>query len=165
MTKVLTNPGAADLHAAREAILFTYSGLGANDSTLWQVVSETRAAGKKPALALLKKGFKPDMKKRGSLRSTFDGRYKFTRYFAPGERNRPANLVELYKHNDVELFDLKNDPDEMNNLAVDKTTNGELIATMSEKLERMIKTEIGVDDGREMPNIPLINWTIDRVDL
>jgi arylsulfatase A-like enzyme len=165
MSKVLTNPGAADVHALREAILFTYSGLGANDSTLWQVVSEARAAGKKPAMALLKKGFKPDMKKRGSLRTTFDGRYKFTRYFAPGERNHPTNLAELFKHNDVELFDLKTDPEEMKNLAVDKAANAELIATMSDKLERMIKVEIGVDDGREMPNIPLIEWTIDRVDL
>jgi arylsulfatase len=165
MSQVLTNPGAADIHAIREATLFTYSGLGANDSTLWQVVSEARAAGSKPAVAILKKGYKPDMKKRGSLRSTFDGRYKFTRYFAPGERNRPTNLTELYKHNDVELFDLKTDPDEMTNLAADKAANGELIASMSDKLERIIKAEIGVDDGREMPNIPLIEWTIDRVDL
>ncbi|MGN1288206.1 MAG: sulfatase-like hydrolase/transferase [Bradyrhizobium sp.] len=165
MTKVLTNPGAADLHAMREAILFTYSGLGANDSTLWQVVGEARAAGKKPVVAILKKGFRPDMKKRGSLRTTFDGRYKFTRYFAPGERNRPVNLADLYKHNDVELFDLKEDPAEMKNLAADRTGNGELIASMSDKLERMIKAEIGVDDGREMPNLPRIEWTIDRVDL
>jgi arylsulfatase A-like enzyme len=165
ITKVMTNPGTADLHALREAILFTYSGLGANDSTLWQVVSEARAAGKNPAVAILKKGFKPDMKKRGSLRSTFDGRYKFTRYFAPGERNRPNDIAELYSHNDVELFDLSADPGEMNNLAADKTVNTELITTMSAKLERAIKQEIGVDDGREMPNIPLIPWTIDRVDL
>ncbi|MBB4370757.1 arylsulfatase [Bradyrhizobium sp. cir1] len=165
MTSLLTNPGAADVHALREAILFTYSGLGANDSTLWQVVSDARVAGKKPALELLKHGFKPDLKKRGSLRSMFDGRYKFTRYFAPGERNRPASLDELYKHNDVELFDLNNDPDEMKNLAVDRAGNALLIAAMSDKLERTIKVEIGVDDGREMPKLPLIDWSIERVDL
>lgn len=165
LTQVLTNPGAAEVHALREAILFTYSGLGANDSTLWGVVAEARAAGKNPVVAILKKGFKPNMKKRGSLRSTFDGRYKFTRYFAPGERNRPTNLADLYKHNDVELFDLEDDPTEMKNLAADKSANGELIASMSDKLERMIKAEIGVDDGREMPNLPRIEWTIDRIDL
>lgn len=164
-SKVLTNPGAADTHALREAVLFTYSGLGANDSTLWQTVSEARAAGKNPAAAILKKGFKPDMKKRGSLRTAYDGRYKFSRYFAPGERNRPANIAELYQHNDVELFDLQTDPKEMKNLAADKTANAELITAMSAKLESVIKEEIGVDDGREMPNIPLIQWTIDRVDL
>jgi arylsulfatase len=65
----------------------------------------------------------------------------------------------------VELFDLKDDPGEMKNLAVDSAVNRELIVTMCEKLERVIKSEIGLDDGREMPNIPLIEWTIDRVDL
>ncbi|WP_244432009.1 sulfatase-like hydrolase/transferase [Rhodopseudomonas sp. B29] len=164
-SKVLASPSASDVHAVREAVLFTYSGLGANDATLWKTIAEAKAAGKNPAVALLKNGFKPDMKKRGSLRSTYDGRYKFTRYFSPVERNRPTNLTDLYKHNDVELFDLQNDPEEMNNLAVDKTKNAELISTMSDKLERVIKAEIGVDDGREMPNIPTIDWNIERVDL
>lgn len=165
ITKALSNPGAAGVNDLREAILFTYSGLGANDVGLWRVVSEAKAAGKKPAVAILKQGFKPDMRKRGSLRSTFDGRYKFTRYFSPLERNRPGNLDELYKRNDVELFDLQSDPHEMKNLAVDRAANAQLISTMSNKLERVIKAEIGTDDGREMPNIPLIKWTIDRVDL
>ena len=35
---------------------------------------------------------------------------------------------------------------------------------MSAKLEAAIKTEIGIDDGRELPNIPLMKWTIDRLD-
>ncbi len=165
MTPLLTDPGSADVHAIRDAILFTYSGLVTNDSDLWRVIDDAKAAGKNPALAMLKQGYKPNMKKRGSLRSTFDGRHKFTRYFAPGERNRPANLTELYKFNDVELFDLKSDPDEVVNLAADKTANTELITNMSDKLERVIKAEIGVDDGREMPDVPLIKWNINRVDL
>jgi arylsulfatase A-like enzyme len=165
ITPVLSNPGAADLHAVRDGILFTYSGLGTNDSNLWREVDEAKIAGKNPKLYLLKQGFIPDMKKRGSLRMAFDGRYKFTRYFSPRERNRPTTLDNLYAKNDVELFDLANDPGEMVNLAADKAANGELVQTMSGKLEGLIKTEIGVDDGREMPNIPLIKWTIDRVDL
>ena len=165
LSPLLTNPGSADVHAARDGVLFTYSGLAANDSDLWREVDDAKAAGKNPALAMIKKGFKPNMKKRGSLRSTFDGRCKFTRYFAPGERNRPTTIDELYKWNDVELFDLKTDPDEMINLATDRTANRDLIVEMNNKLEAMIKGEIGKDDGREMPNIPLIKWTIDRVDL
>ena len=149
----------------RDGILFTYSGLGTNDSNLWREVDEAKIAGKNPKLYLLKQGFIPDMKKRGSLRMAFDGRYKFTRYFSPRERNRPTTLDNLYKMNDVELFDLANDPGEMVNLAADKEANGELVQAMSGKLEGLIKAEIGVDDGREMPNIPLIKWTIDRVDL
>ena len=83
----------------------------------------------------------------------FDGRYKFTRYFAPVERNRPTSLTELYDHNDVELFDLTEDPDETRNLATVNVGNRKLVLAMSEKLERMIVAEIGVDDGREMPDL------------
>ena len=36
---------------------------------------------------------------------------------------------------------------------------------MSAKLEALIKAEIGVDDGREMPDVGKITWTIDRADL
>jgi arylsulfatase len=36
---------------------------------------------------------------------------------------------------------------------------------MSGKLESMIKAEIGKDDGREMPELANITWTIDRADL
>jgi arylsulfatase len=69
LTPLLTNPGAADVHAARDGVLFTYSGLAANDSYLWKEVDDAKAAGKNPARAMLKKGFKPNMKKRGSLRT------------------------------------------------------------------------------------------------
>ena len=120
-------------------------------------------AGKKPAVALLKQGYVPDLKKRGSLRTVFDGRYKFTRYFAPLDRNRPTTMEELYKWNDVELFDLSADPDEMVNLAAEQTKNSELILRMNTKLEALIKAEIGIDDGRELPDIPFVTWTIDRV--
>jgi arylsulfatase len=110
-------------------------------------------------------GFKPDLKKRGSVRTVFDGRYKFSRYFAPVDRNKPSDLAELYKANDVELFDLQTDRSETANLAVDQETNADLIATMSGKLESIIKAEIGKDDGREMPELAKITWTIDRADL
>jgi hypothetical protein len=59
----------------------------------------------------------------------------------------------------------EDDPEETKNLAADKEANRERILTMSAKLEAMIKAEIGVDDGRELPKIPLVTWTIDRVDL
>jgi arylsulfatase len=95
----------------------------------------------------------------------FDGRHKFTRYFAPLDRNHPKTVEELYQWNDVELFDLEEDPAETKNLAADKDANRELVGRMNAKLETVIKAEIGVDDGREMPNVPLVTWTIDRVDL
>ena len=163
LSTLFTGPGAADLHAVRDGVLFTYSGLATNDSGIFRIAAEAKAAGKKPALAVIKQGYIPDMKKRGSLRTVFDGRYKFTRYFSPLDRNRPTNIDELFKWNDVELFDLSTDPDEMTNLALDRANNHDLILSMSTELEALIKAEIGVDDGRELPQIPRVTWTIDRV--
>ena len=56
-------------------------------------------------------------------------------------------------------------PEEMVNLAADRAGNHDLIVGMNQKLEVLIKAEIGIDDGREMPDIPSIEWTIDRVDM
>jgi arylsulfatase len=162
---VLGAAASAGVNAAREGILFTYSGLVANDASLIAVAGEAIAAGKSPRESMKASGYQPDLKKRGSLRTVFDGRYKFSRYFAPVDRNKPANLDELYKANDVELFDLENDRAETVNLAADREKNADLIARMSGKLEALIKAEIGQDDGREMPEVGKITWTIERADL
>ncbi len=161
----LGKPATADVHAVRDAILFTYSGLVTNDAELIAVAGEAIASGKSPRDAMQKSGFNPDLKKRGSVRTVFDGRYKFSRYFSPIDRNKPADLDALFRVNDVELFDLQTDPAETVNLAADRQKNAELIAAMSAKLEKQIKAEIGADDGREMPDVGKITWTIDRADL
>jgi arylsulfatase len=153
------------VNSLRESVLFTYSGIGTNDASLWQAVAAARAAGRDPREALRQQGFQPDLTKRGSLRSVFDGRHKFTRYFAPTQRNRPTTLDELYRWNDVELFDLAEDPAETRNLAADRAGNAALVQAMSEKLERAIAAEIGADDGREMPDFPRVDWALTRADL
>jgi len=162
---VLGSPASAEAHAARDGILFTYSALLTNDAGLIEVAGEAIAAGRNPKESLQASGFRPDMNKRGSVRTVFDGRYKFSRYFAPADRNKPRNIDELYQANDVELFDLQTDASETNNLARDREQHADLIAAMSDKLESLIKAEIGVDDGREMPELDQITWTIDRADL
>src|SRR5262249_32662937 len=134
LAPVLSNPAAADVHAARENVLFTYSALCTNDSTLLKVAGEAIAANKSPKNETEKAGYKPDLKKRGSVRTVFDGRYKFSRYFAPVERNNPTTLDDLYKANDPELFDLRTDAEETVNLAADREKNKDLIAAMSAKL-------------------------------
>ncbi|HEY9035655.1 MAG TPA: sulfatase-like hydrolase/transferase [Pseudomonadales bacterium] len=160
---VLNNPGTAKLNTTREGVLFTYSGLVTNDGSLFKVIGQAKGEGTKPLFSILKQGYRPNMKKRGSLRTVFDGRYKYTRYFSPLEHNRPTTIKEIYQWNDVELFDLDNDPNEMANLGNDQKANHDLIMTMNTKLEALIKAEIGVDNGRELPNIPLVDWTIGRV--
>ncbi len=162
---VMTRPGAAKTADVREGALFTYSGIATNDSEMTRIVSEAIASGKPPKEAVKASGYRPDLKKRGSLRTVFDGRYKLTRYFAPIERNTPRTVDELYRWNDVELFDLKTDPSELTNLGANRAAHTELIATMNDKLNRLIKTEMGADDGREMPDLQGIDWSIDRIDL
>ena len=163
--KVLSSPATAAVHAARQSVLFTYSALLCNDNGLVKVCGEAIAEGRDAQATLKASGYKPDLKKRGSLRTAFDGRYKFSRYFAPVDRNRPATIDDLYTSNDVELFDLQTDPEETINLAADRDKHKDLIAAMSAKLEAAIKAEIGVDDGREMPELPKVTWYIDSADL
>ncbi|PLK50433.1 sulfatase-like hydrolase/transferase [Uliginosibacterium sp. TH139] len=162
---LFTAPGKAGLHAVRDSVLFTYSGLATNDSELTRLIAEARAVGQNPKEAVKAAGYRPNFKKRGSLRTVFDGRYKFSRYFSPLERNSPKNLDELFRWNDVELFDLQQDPQEMRNLASQRESSAALLQVMNTKLEAIIKAEIGVDDGREMPAFEGINWQIDRIDL
>lgn len=166
LTPVLGRPTGAGIHAIRESILFTYSGLVLNDGAVLEQIADVIAAGENPKdpAVIAKHNIKPDLKKRGTIRTVYDGRYKFSRYFSPMERNSPNSLDELYASNDVELFDLQTDAHEMVNLAGKKGANAQLTLAMNTKLEAAIKTEIGVDNGREMPDIKGIKWTIDTVD-
>jgi hypothetical protein len=145
----------------RPTVLFTYSSLILNDSELAKRVSDGAAASKAPQ-TVIASWFRPNLHKRGSVRTVFDGRYKLTRYFAPVERNSPTTLDELYRHNDVELFDLETEPGEETNLASAGNAHAQLVREMSAKLEGVIKNEIGVDDGREMPTLDDVTWTLQR---
>ena len=69
----------------------------------------------------------PDLNKRGFMCFAFDGRYKFARYYAPAAFNTPQTLDQIFQYNDVQLFDLKQDPQELHNLALDREKNKDLI--------------------------------------
>ncbi|MEO1184443.1 MAG: sulfatase-like hydrolase/transferase [Cyanobacteria bacterium J06636_27] len=164
LTTLLNQSEQADINEIRDSILFTYSGLMTNDSEFFRFLSTV----KNPdggVRKVIKQATLPNMKKRGSLRTVFDGRYKFTRYFSPTEHNQPSNLEDLYASNDLELFDLVEDPQEMTNLALKRSENADLVLSMSQKLEQRIQAEIGKDDGSELPKIPRINWSLTKIDL
>jgi len=159
---LLNDPRSADVHAIRDAALFTYSGIATNDGDLMAFIATAMSAGKDPKAEMAATGFRPDLKKRGTVRTVFDGRYTFSRYFSPIEHHRPADLDELYAYNDLELYDRVNDPAEVTNLAADRGANGDLVLSMSNKLESIIAAEIGVDDGSELPAVDGIDWMLKR---
>jgi arylsulfatase len=115
--------------------------------------------GGKPA-DLKAAGIVPDLGKRGAVRSVYDGRYVFARYFSPKQHNRPTTLEELQRLNDVELFDTRADPHELTNLAAGTQPKRDLILAMNDKLNRMIDTEVGEDRGQMLPGGIEAGWEV-----
>ena len=89
------------------------------------------------------------MDKREVFRGVFDGRYKLVRYFGLAHYNLPRSVEELLTNNDVALYDLQNDPEEMDNLADPKNPSydEDLLARLNDKLNALIADEIGDDRG------------------
>ncbi len=131
-------------------------------SLLMKIQAYLNAGGDKKKLAA--QGFKPDFTKRGAIRSVFDGRYKYSRYFSPKQHNQPRTLEGIFELNDIELFDLEADPTEMQNLAVERRKHGDLLLAMNAKMNALIDTEVSEpDDGRFLPGKDA-NWAATRFD-
>jgi arylsulfatase len=163
LTPLLAKGAAAGVNDVRSAALYCFNMFGYLDSSLLtKIQAYINAGGDKSELA--DQGFKPDFSKRGAIRSVFDGRYKYTRYFSPKQHNQPRTLEGIFKLNDVELFDLKADPDEIKNLATEPKRNGHLLLAMNTKMNSLIETEVGVpDDGRFLPG-ENANWAATKYD-
>ena len=93
------------------------------------------------------------MSRRGFISFVFDGRFKFARYYAPDNFNTPETMDTLLAHNEIELFDLQKDPDEVDNLGVDPQTHHDLIMQMNTLMNAMIAREVGVNDGSFLPKV------------
>ncbi|MCR5650767.1 MAG: sulfatase-like hydrolase/transferase [Lachnospiraceae bacterium] len=90
---------------------------------------------------------------RGMVRGIVTEDYKFARYFAPNDYNTPKTMEDLLEHNDVQLFSLKDDPEELVNLAADPEKNADLILEMNDLLNQQIENEVGEDSGEYMVDI------------
>jgi arylsulfatase len=102
----------------------------------------------KEFLVKVKELEKPNMENREVFRGIFDGRYKLVRYFGLAHYNLPSSVEELLADNDVALYDLKMDPEEMNNLADPENPlyDADLLGVMNTKLNTLIESEIGIDE-------------------
>jgi hypothetical protein len=133
--------------------------LGFVDDAFFISVAKYFADGGDPA-GIANQGFRPDLKKRGAIRSIFDGRYKFNRYFSPMQHHTPKNLEQLFANNDLELFDVINDPLEVKNLASNPRRYSDLIELMNNKLNLLIEVEVGDDDGQMLPALEGASWKL-----
>ncbi len=159
LSGLLTSPDAAAVDAVRTATLFNYNMFAYLDGDFLNKAVDFMHDGGDPK-KLKEAGIVPDMRKRGAVRSIYDGRYVFSRYFSPKQHNRPTTLEDLFKVNDVELFETASDPLEMNNLALDRKKNAELLLAMNDKLNALIDAEVGEDRGQMLPGGADGGWEI-----
>ncbi len=159
LSGLLADPERVDLTASGEGVLFNYNMFAYLDGDYLLKALDYIQKGGKPD-QLKSAGIVPDMTKRGAIRSVYDGRYVFARYFSPKQHNRPTTLEDLYRFNDVELFDVEADPLEMKNLAMNGTKHRELVLAMNEKLNRLIDREVGEDRGQMLPGGADAGWEV-----
>lgn len=156
---LLVAPERASVNAVRDGTLFNYNMFAYLDGDfLYKAVAHIKQGGKPNQLK--DAGIVPDMMKRGAVRMVYDGRYVFARYFSPKQHNRPKTLEDIYRFNDVELYDTKADPLEMKNLAADGKQHRELVVAMNDKLDRLIDAEVGEDHGQMLPGGAEAGWEV-----
>lgn len=160
ITPLLNQPVNPEFTRARGGVLFCYSQLMVHDPGFTKFFYETVHNTKIPQADKLStiESFPIDWSLRVAIRSIVDGRYRFSRYFPFREYNTPTTLDELRTKNDIELYDLSADPDEVVNLAFDFDRHRDLIAAMNGKMNALIAREIGVDDGSFLPFGDFVDW-------
>ena len=151
LSKVLSASEEAPINAVRPAALYNYNMFLYLDAKWFApflriVVSDEPMVEKAARLVMQQ----PDFNNRGAIRSVFDGRYRFSRYFSPLRFNRPTTYEALVADNDLEAYDLQEDPQEIHNLAQDSRAK-DLIMALNASLNTRIDEEVGVDDGKFLP--------------
>jgi arylsulfatase len=145
-SRLLADPEKAPVAAIRPGILFNYVSLTTVDADYYIRSFALMAQGKRaPDITEV------NLNKRGFLAFTFDGRHKLGRFYAPNAFNTPRTLEQLFKHNDVQVFDLRNDPEEVDNLALDRDRHKDTILRLNALLNDLMAREVGVTDSRFLP--------------
>jgi arylsulfatase A-like enzyme len=156
---LLASPENASVNAFRNGILFNYNMFAYIDGDfLLKAVAYIKKGGNPKELKEV--GITPDMMKRGAMRMVYDGQYVYTRYFSPKQHNRPTTIEEIYRYNDVELFDTTADPMEMTNLAMESDRHKDLLLAMNDKLNSLIDAEVGEDRGQMLPGGTDAVWEV-----
>jgi arylsulfatase len=156
---LLALPERADVNLLHDGVLFNYNMFAYLDGEFLEKAVAYMQDGGNPK-EIRNSGIRPDMMKRGAVRSVYDGRYTFARHFSPKQHNKPTTLEDLLEYNDVELFDLQSDPHEMRNLATGIGQHREIVIAMNDKLNRLIEAEVGEDRGQMLPGGIEAGWEV-----
>jgi arylsulfatase A-like enzyme len=154
LSQLLSQPEQAAIDAVRPAALYNYNMFTYLDAKWFAplirvVVSDVPMVEKLAEIVRLQ----PNFNNRGAIRSVFDGRHRFSRYFSPLHFNHPTTYEALVANNDLEVYDLQEEPDETRNLALDGAANGELMMALNDKLNARIDQEVGDDNDTFLPLI------------
>jgi arylsulfatase A-like enzyme len=158
-SSMMASPQSADKNELRNSALYNFNMWAYQDAELMSKVYEAQVNGQNPKDL----GLSVNLTNRGAIRSITDGRYRYSRYFSPLQHNLPKTMEQIFEYNDVELYDLQVDPNEMQNLAVDAKANGDLLLAMNQKMIDIIDQEVGDDDGSFLPKNKK-GWAITRFD-
>ena len=150
---LLADPAAAAVDTLRPAALYNFNMLTYQDARWLRAMASTLITGNlpQPGIVHALEKHPPNFRHRCGIRSVFDGRYRFSRYFSPIEFNTPTGFEALIAQNDLELYDLQDDPDEMANLAASPKAHSALIMAMNAKLNARLAEEVGDDNGLFLP--------------
>ena len=107
--------------------------------------------------AFLNEGtFLPNFDPPLNYKGIVDKRFKLIRNFSPNKNSTPTTINELFTSSpNVELYDLKEDPFELNNLAY-VTDKQNLLLEMNTKLNNLIDKEIGLEN--QVLHLPGPDW-------
>jgi arylsulfatase len=163
LTPLLAAPEKASPTAVRDGALFCYNMLAYIDGEFMEkaVAMLAQPDGKARMKEAAQSGaMRPNLGKRGAIRGVYDGHYRFARYFSPRQHHRPASVEDLFRLNDVELYDVVRDPLEQNNLALDRAKYGEILEAMNAKCNTLVDREVGEDVGQMLPGGVDGGWVV-----